>query len=448
MTEPAQRNLPDTVWKERIQRWQTSRNIIWATVAVAFLSGYFHRTVIGVVADSLMGDFAIERAADLGILASIYFWTYAALQLPAGILADTWGPRRVISLALLIASLGAFLFAVAGTLTTLYAARFLTTLGIGVIFVSLIKIQSSWFRAREFATMSGLIVLVGNSGSLLSSTPMAFIVEGWGWRAAFHLIGGYSLLMAAVCWKVVRDRPEDLGLPSLIEIEAREEHARAKVDNPNLCVADCVKGVLKNPRTWPPVIAATSLFGVYMSIVGVWWVPYLMQIHQLPRVEASQHVFLMVLGNMLGAPLIGLISDRLYCRRWPYLACTTFLTATLLTLTLWDGAKPPLFALFPLSFAMGLGISGISLTIACVKDVNSPHVTGIAAGISNSGPFIGAAIMQPSFGWVLDRYWLGAIENGIKIYPRIAYENAFWLCIIILTIGLVAAFFIQERRNE
>lgn len=433
-------------WHHDLTRWKKQRILIWSTIAIAFLTGYFHRTVIGVVADSLMRDFAIERATDLGILASIYFWTYACLQIPAGIFADLFGPRRVISLALLLSAAGAFLFAAANDITTLYWARFITTAGIGVIFVSLIKIQSNWFRAREFTTMSGLIVLIGNSGSLLSASPMALVVESWGWRSSFQLIGGFSLLMAFICWFVVRNRPEDRELPSVHEIETEEGQRQVSWEAPALRIGECITHVLCNRQTWPPVIAATSLYGVYMAIVGVWWVPYLMQVHQMPRVEASHHIFLMVIGNMLGAPFLGFLSDRLYRRRLPFIAATVLFLSTFLVLNLGFDAKPPLVALYPIAFLVGLGVSGITLAIACVKDVNPPQATGIAAGITNSGPFVGAALMQPAFGWVLDQNWAGVSENGTKIYPAIAYENAFLLCLCVLTVGLVATFFIQETR--
>lgn len=438
---------PYADWNAKLRQWQWQRLLIWSTIAIAFLTGYFHRTVIGVVADSLMRDFAIERATDLGILASIYFWTYAALQIPAGIFADVFGPRRVISLALLISGLGALLFAIADSLSLLYAARFITTTGIGVIFVSLIKIQSNWFRAREFATMSGLIVLIGNSGSLLSASPMAFIVESWGWRTAFQLIGVYSLLMALVCWLVVRNRPQDCGLPGVNEIETSEGHPPVSWENASLCISDCVKIVLKNPLTWPPVIAATTLYGVYMAIAGVWWTPFLMQIYHIPRVDAAHHVFLMIIGNMIGAPLLGFLSDRIYCRRWPYIGATLLFAASLALLIFGFGAKPPLLALYLIALMLGVGISGLTLTIACVKDVNPPQATGIAAGITNCGPFIGAALMQPAFGWVLDRNWTGLTENGMKIYPLAAFEHAFLLCLFVLLIGLTATFFIREHRN-
>ena len=295
--------------------------------------------------------------------------------------------------------------------------------------------------------MSGLIVLIGNSGSLLSASPMAFIVESWGWRTAFQLIGVYSLLMALVCWLIVRNRPQDCGLPDVNEIETSEGHPPVSWENSALCISDCVKIVLKNPLTWPPVIAATTLYGVYMAIAGVWWTPYLMQVYHIPRVEAAHHVFLMVIGNMIGAPLLGFLSDRIYCRRWPYIGATLLFAASLALLIFGFGAKPPLLALYLIALLLGVGISGLTLTIACVKDVNPPQATGIAAGITNCGPFIGAALMQPAFGWVLDRNWTGLTENGMKIYPLVAFENAFLLCLSVLLVGLTATFFIRERRN-
>ena len=95
---------------------------------------------------------------------------------------------------------------------------------------------------------------------------------------------------------------------------------------------------------------------------------------------------------------------------------------------------------------MGIGISGISIAVACAKEVNPPQLTGVTAGIVNSGPFIGAALMQPIFGWVLDKNWQGAIEQGVKVYPGMAYQSAFWLCAVVLFVGLIFTLLIKETR--
>ncbi len=440
--------VPAGPGQSEVRRLERRRWVIWVAVAIAFLAAYFHRTVTGVVADFLMRDFAIERASELGILASIYFYTYAVLQIPAGILADFYGPRRTVSLAMLLAACGAALFGWADTLHGLYAGRFLASFGVALIYVNIVKIHAEWFRLREFGTMSGMTVLVGNVGSLVAATPLAFLVDSLGWRPSFYIIAGYSLATAVLCWLLVRNRPADVGLPSIAEIENCEGHKGLQQAPPPTQdgVAACMRAVVENRHTWSPFFVSVAVYGVYMAIIGVWGVPYFMQVYGMSRIAASNHVMVMAVGNMIGGPLIGILSDRLGFRRWPYTCATAFFLAVLSALTAWNGARPPEWTLYPFCLAIGLGMSGITLTVACVKEVNPPNTTGIAAGIANSGPFIGGALMQPAFGWVLDRHWQGVVEQGVKIYPAFAYQNAFSLCVAVLAAGLVLTFWIKETR--
>ncbi len=433
-------------WQAKVRALERRRWMIWVPVALAFLAAYFHRTATGVVADSLMRDFAIGRAAELGVLSSIYFYTYAAVQLPAGIMADFWGPRRTVTLALVIATGGAVLFGASGSLPALYAGRFLSSLGVGLLLVNLVKIQAEWFRLREFGTMLGLTVLVGNAGSLLAATPLAFVVDALDWRTAFYMIAAYSLAMAAACWLVVRDRPADVGLPPIAAVEERERAAAAATATARDSVATCIRTVLGNRYTWPPFLAAIAVYGVFMAFLGVWGVPYFMQMYGMSRIEASNYMVAIVAGNMIGGPLVGFVSDRLGFRRWPYCGAVALFLGAWLALTAWDGGKPPVWALYPLMFAFGVGLSGLTISVACVREVNPPHMAGIAAGFANSGPFVGAALMQPIFGWVLDMHWQGAIENGVKVYPGSAWQSAFWLCAAVLAVGLALTLLIRETR--
>jgi sugar phosphate permease len=432
-------------WQARVRQLERRRWVVWAPVALAFLAAYFHRTATGVVADNLMRDFAIGRAAELGVLSSIYFYTYAAMQLPAGIMADFWGPRRTVTLALLTATAGAVLFGASESLPALYAGRFLSSLGVGLLFVNLIKIHAEWFRLREFGTMSGLTVLVGNAGSLLAATPLAFVVEALDWRAAFYLIAAYSLAMAAASWLAVRDRPADAGLPAIAAVEESERGTPAAATGRE-SVAACIRTVLGNRYTWPPFLAGTLVYGVFMAFLGVWGVPYFMQVYGMSRIAASNYMVAIVAGNMIGGPLVGFLSDRFAYRRWPYCGAVGLFFAVWLALTLWNGGKPPVWALYPIALSIGMGLSGLTISVACVREVNPPHMAGIAAGFANSGPFIGAALMQPLFGWVLDLNWQGAIEQGVKVYPVEAWQSAFWLCAAVLAAGLGMSLLIKETR--
>lgn len=437
----------DEAWGRSVQVLSRRRWYVWLPLAFAFLASYFHRTVTSVVADTLMRDFSITRATELGGLASVYFYTYAVMQMPAGILADFYGPRRTVTCGLLIATVGAAVFGLSDTITGLYVGRFLSSLGVSLIYVNIVKVHAEWFRLREFATMTGMVVVAGTVGILISSTPLAFVVDQFGWRASFYMIAGYSLVVGVACWLLVRDKPADVGLPAIADVEAAEGTApKAVPPATKASIGHSLKTVMRNPFTWLPFLSSVTVYGVYMAFIGLWGVPYFMQVYGLSRVSAANYMMVTALGAMVGAPLVGVLSDRLGLRRAPALWFTACLLAAWLTLTLWNGGKPPLGALYVICFAIGVGVQGINLNIACGKEINPPHMTGVVAGIVNSGSFVGSALLQPAFGWVLDYKWQGAVEQGVRIYPLEAYQTAFWLCAAVLALGLVFTGLMKETR--
>ncbi len=439
----------DVIAEQQIKRLNRYRWIVWTPLAFAFLASYFHRTATGVVADSLMREFAITRAADIGGLSSVYFYIYAVMQVPAGILADTFGPRRTVLLALITATLGAAVFSMAQNIPMLYLGRILSSVGVSLIYISIVKIHAEWFRTREFTTMTGLVVVAGSAGFLLAATPLALMVEWFGWRIAFLTIAAYSIIAAIACWCLVKDRPADLGLPGISELETGEGIVKESniVENNNYNVFDNFKTVIRNLATWWPFLASVAIYGVYMAFMGLWGFPYLMQIYGMTRVAASNYIMAMSIGTLIGAPLIGFVSDRLALRRLPNVVVSTGFLVLWLILTIWNGGKPPVWALYPLCFGIGLGMSGVNLNVACGKEITPPSMTGLVAGLVNSGSFVGAALLQPFFGWVLDRHWQGVMEHGVRIYPLSAYQNAFWWCAIVLGCGVVFTCLIKETRG-
>lgn len=434
-------------WERQARFIERKRWIILLPLALAFLTVYFHRVATGVVSDNLMADFHITRAADLGLLSSIYFYTYASLQLPAGILADKFGPRRVITIATFISSLGAFLFGWAPNIEWLYAGRFIVTLGVGVIYVNIVKIYAEWFRTSEFGTMCGVAGLIGNAGAMLAATPLAFMVELMGWRSSFFVIGAFSLVMSGYCYLIVRNRPNDFGWLSMREIERYEGVPIADaVKHPSMGSWASIKTVLTNKYTWPPFIAAVGIYGAFISFSGLWGVPYFMQIYGMSRVEAANYVLVSSFGFMVVAPLIGYISDRIHLRRLPYTVCASFLLIAWLGMTFWHSGKPPEWALYPLCFLMGAGVAATTMPVPCVREVNLPGATGVAVGIANAGGFVGAALIQPLFGLILDQGWQGMMQNGVKIYPQEAFWTAFVFCTILSAIAVALTLFVKETR--
>jgi len=421
-------------------------------MSTCFLIVYFHRVAPAVVADYLMADFDISGAA-LGNLAAIYLYVYGAMQIPAGILNDSIGPRRTAIAGMAVAALGSLVFALAPSLSFLYLGRFLTGLGVSVIFISVLTIQERWFRPREFASMTGLNSVLGNLGAVLAATPLALMVMAYGWKASFEFTALLTLVVLAGVVLLVRNSPKDIGLPSIEEIVAHEEGravAAASVANQAEKVGlwDGIKIILRNKYTWPGFFGFAGIYGTIMAFSGIWGVPYLMQVYGMSRPMAANYMMIFAVGNMVAHPLVGLISDRLGSRKIPYVISATVLLILWLAMTFWNGGKPPVQALFPLMFLLAMAGAGFILTWACAKEVNPPEVAGTAMGTVNSAGFIGGAILQPLFGWALDLRWQGEMLNGAKVYPLEAFQLGFMLCVGFCVMALIASLLLKETNCQ
>lgn len=407
--------------------------IMFAVVSVPYLLVYFHRVAPAVVVDRLMAEFK-GTGAVLGNLSAIYFYIYTLMQIPAGILADSLGPRRTITMGCCVSAAGSVFFGLAGGIFTAYVGRFLVGLGVSIIFIPILKICTEWFDPKRFAAMSGTTLLVGNSGALLAATPLALLADHIGWRAAFIIIGVVGLLAALLSFAVLRDRPADLNLPS--------PNSGSTVNKKyNLGQAwGGLRAVMANPASWPPFFAFMGIYGPLMAFQGTWGAAYLMQNYGVSRIQAANGLLPIALGLIIGSPAIGYISDRIDNRRIPFL-CASFVYLTVwAALRYWPGGKPSLF-IFPfLFFAMGFSASAFILSWAIGKEANSPRLAGSAMGFTNMGGFLGAAVMQPLFGFLLDLRWQGQSVGGARIYTLDGYHLAFTLGIAVVCMSLGSIF--------
>lgn len=417
------------------------RWLILVVPAAIYFFSYFHRIAPAVVAADLMRTFSITAAA-LGNLAAIYPYVFVLMALPAGSLADTLGPRRTLALGATTMGIGAALFGLAPVFGVAYVARLLVGLGASVILISFLRLAAEWFRPDEFATISGWGQTVGNVGALVAASPLAMLVEAIGWRQSFVMIGAVTLLLGLAALLFVRDRPEAMGLAPVNPGRAGGAPSLAEV-------LRGIPGVLANPWTWPPVLATTGVYASLIAFLGLWGVPYLNQVYGLPRVEAANYASLLALGIVVGAPLVGWLSDRwLRLRRLPFVAFTAIYAACWAFLVLPGEMRLPVTLLGPFFFLMGFASSGLVVVWSCVREVNDPAHVGIAIGFCNMPVFLGFALMQWLTGAILDRWWEGLIVGGARFYPASAYRAAFTLCLGVSLAALVLACLVKETRCQ
>jgi sugar phosphate permease len=184
-----------------------------------------------------------------------------------------------------------------------------------------------------------------------------------------------------------------------------------------------------------------------ITFMGLWGVPYLMQVHGLRRVEAASLTALAALGLCVGSPLVGWLSDRwLGRRRLPMILFTLLFTTCWAPLLLPPQARLAVPALAPFVFLLGLTASGLVLVWPVVREVNDPARVGVAVGFVNVPVFLGFAVMQWLTGTVLDAHWGGLLSAGARVYPPEAYRAVFALCFAVSAGALLASWFVTETR--
>ena len=429
--EPARQN-PLILKRTKKLAW-----IFFFITSISYLMVYFHRVAPAVVSDLLMAEFNLS-GTDLGNLAAIYFYVYTLMQLPSGVLADGIGARKTVFTGMMISGIGSLIFAGSSILGLAILGRILIGFGVSVIFVSMLKIVTDWFPAKQFGAMSGLSLFIGNSGAILASTPLAWLVSFWGWRASFVLVGICGMVAGLLVLLFVKDRPSAMGLPS------PNASLYKPADNELKRVVQGLGKVMKNWRSWPPFTVFFGIYGSLMAFQGVWALPFLVQEYGMTRYEASSNLLIIALGLLIGCPATGFISDKLGKRKLPLMTFSTLYTFCWFVLLAWPGGKPSPAVLPFLLFFMGFFASGFILVWACTKEVNPIQLSGCSIGLANMGGFLGAALVQPLFGWALDHKWQGAIEQGARIYPLEAWRFAFTLGLTITILATILGLFIKE----
>jgi len=408
------------------------RNLALAVVLGAYAISFFQRFAPAGIAQDLAEAFA-TTASSLGGLAAAYFYVYTLMQVPTGIFVDTLGPRRILLLGGLVASAGSLLFALAPSLEMASVGRTLVGLGVSVTFIAMLKLIAVWFDERRFASLVGLCMLVGNLGSVFAGAPLSWLAQALGWRSVFVGVAGVSLFLAGAAWILVRDRPENPA----------ERTPITRLDRS--AVFSALLQVLRNRATWPAVLINLGVSGSFFAFAGLWATPYLMQAHAMDRPVAASHISLYFVSFALGCVVLGALSDRLG-RRKPVLIVSTNLYA-LSWLPWLSGVALPLDVSYALFGAMGFLTASFMLTWACAKEVNPPLLSGMSTSVANMGGFLSGAILQPLFGWAMDRHWSGGLSSsGARLYTAGDYQVGLLLLAATASIGAIAAWRIRETN--
>lgn len=411
--------------------------LVWGVGALFYLMAFFQRVAPAVMTDALMREFQIGATA-LGNLSALYFYSYVAMQIPTGIIADRWGPRRLLSFGALVAGLGALLFALAPGMLLVGTGRFLIGGSVAVAFVGVLQLTNNWFPPRYYAMAAGMALFVGIIGAVCAGPPLRLLVDQYGWRATIMASSLATFAIAAAIWILVRDYPCEKGFCDWTP--SGQTGAPAE----RLSVLAGLGKVLRYRNTLLLFLVPGGVVGPVLTFSGLWGVPFLTTHHDFSPAWASALTTTVLVAWAVGGPLFGWLSDHTGRRKPLYLGGCT------LTLAGWSIAifaeNLPLPALIAVLVVTGFSSGCMIIGFAYAKESVPASLSGTGTGVINMGVMSGPMLLQPLVGWMLDLHWDGLLEDGVRLYGVDAYQAGFSLMVAWTALAMVLLCFTRETH--
>jgi len=408
----------------------TSASIPLFRVFLPFALGYFlsylYRVVNAVIAPDLVSELGLQ-ASDLGLLTSAYFLTFAAFQLPLGILLDHYGPRKTESALLLFAAIGAAAFALSESVGGLIFGRALIGLGVSSCLMAAFKAYSIWVPKERLPLVNGFQMAAGGLGALTGTVPVEIALSVTDWRGVFIWLGAATIFASAFIFMAVPKRAEG-------------EHA-AMTSGLGQQISG-VRQVFTSPAFWwiAPMTVASQF--AFLSIQSLWSGPWLRDVGGLSRDAAAEHLMFIAASMVAGFILMGVIADRL--RHMGIKPVTIAITGMCIYMAVQAAIAFRLTdAVLPLWMAFGFfGTAGI-LPYAALTQKFPAHLSGRVNTGLNMIVFICAFIAQWATGAIID-LWPATPSGG---YAPEGYRAAFASILGVQVVALVWLVLYRKGRD-
>lgn len=392
--------------------------------ALFYVYDYFIQVSPAVITDQLMQDFSIG-AAGLSFLGACFFYAYAVMQIPAGLLLDRFGPRRLLSVAILTSGLGVLLFGSTSNFALAGFGRFMVGFGSAFSFISTLFLASRWFPHRYFTLIAGLVQFAGCIGSIAGEAPLATFINQYGWRESMLLAGLTTTVLAVLYWFVIRDQPHA---------------AKVQTQSTSLNEWQRLRSVLKMPQVWWIGWCGFFCWVPVATIGALWGVPYLMKVYGWTNTQAAGFCSLFWIALGVSSPLMGWYSEQIGSRKIPFYIC--FTAGLIGAALIFFAAELPAWLIGFALVLLGTCAAVQSLTFGVAKDILPTNIFGTAAGFLNMMAIIAGGISQQIVGLLLHFTWNQQMQNGVPLYTI----NNYRIGIVVLPITALIGLWITVRK--
>lgn len=403
--------------------------LIWGLGCVFYFYECLLQVSPSVMSTELMRDFAVTSHT-LGILSGIYFYSYAGMQLPCGVMTDYFGPRRLLTIATSVCAISTIAFGLTENFFMACVARLMIGFGSAFAVVGTLKLASNWFPANRFAFLTGMMVTLGMLGAIFGETPLAVLIDHYGWRHSMLIMGTIGLIVAALIFIFTKDHGTHVYHHATEEV--KEEGSLGQ----RLMI------LLRNKQLWLVALYGGLMYTATPVLCGLWGVPFLMLSMHLPKAIAANYISLVLFGWAVAGPLWGIFSNRIGQRKPPlYIGCIGALLT--LSLVIFGSLHNKLLVQF-LLFAFGVFSAAFLPAFALAKELSNQKYVATALSFMNMMNMVGIAIVQPAVGFILDGLWSGQMADQVRIYSIANYQMA----LAVLPIGMLIALLLLPMIRE
>ncbi|VEB37144.1 major facilitator superfamily (MFS) transporter [Legionella sainthelensi] len=393
---------------------------------------YFYECLLqvspSVMSHELMRDFSVTSQT-LGILSGIYFYSYAAMQLPGGVLMDYFGPHRLLTLATIVCAVSTIAFGMTDSFFMACVARLMIGFGSAFAAVGTMKLAANWFPAQRFALLTGLMVTLGMLGAIGGEAPLALLIDNFGWRHSMLIMGSTGLVLAVLLIFIAKDTPKSHEVTTSHPSEEEQ-------------LIPSLLALMKNKQLWLVACYGGLMYMATPVFCGLWGVPFLMNKMMITKTTAANYISLVFVGWAIASPLWGIFSNRIGLRKPPmYIGCVGALICSLLFIF-----APINRAIYMelLLFAFGIFSAGFLPAFTVAKELCNKKYVATGLSFMNMMNMIGIALAQPLIGYILDKMWEGEINGTVRVYPLEAYHTG----LAILPLGMLIALIILPKIKE
>lgn len=381
-----------------------------------------------VITHQMMEAFHVN-AFVLGVTMSLYYYTYAPMQLFAGLSFDKYGARKTLTPAILVCALGTACLALAVTYHLAGLSRLLTGLGSAFSFVGMLFLGRRWFATKYFFIIVALTEFMGAMGAFIGQAPVSSLIEHFGWRQTLWGLAFFGVALSVLVWLVIRDKSEDC------------QNSQSQ----SLSVWQSLIYIVRHLQLWAIGLHAMLVFAPVTAFTALWGVPYLVNAYHISTTEAGAICSMVWIGMAVGTPILGGLTEKLKRRRAPLVYCALLGAVTMAIILYVPNLSTD--SLYVLMLLMGIGTSGQATSFLVVTDNVPKNIIGTAMGFNNLLIVLSGAIFQPIVGGLLDLNWSGLKLHGVPVYSHGDYSIALSILpLCFIAAALIGRFWMRETH--